>query len=1159
MALFPQFQGPDAIFRQNLYLTTTLSERFLTGTLPADTVDLQVSVRGASFSSDPDLITFEGTEFTLPNPSAFPDGLQLLPGLNEIKVKAILSTGSVTQEALAVLTLVLESDVGGILDAPTGVTLERLDSSVKVSVEGLDNPLVAGYHIYASPQPGGGEVGYFRINPAMLISGEPQQVEGDLATLTVDAEIETDEEGFPMADPLYFRLQGIQEDQDDTILATNFNEVLEVPETVTRLRIETTVKSVRENSYFSFEHDRQATLNSPLPALPHTALSTVPDSEPLYYVVTAIHLIDGIEHESHFSPEVVGSPLRITPSVGTFPQVSRQAMVRDFVQSIYRTHPAVRVDPGSALRDTVIDPFTTEADRIRFIIDFLHNAQSFATLLVIDDPNLSGESISVAQSGYKTALRAAFHLSSNDAVQTLIDNAFDKLASNYGVVRDQGKRARGEVTFFVTSRPVSVITRAIGTRVQGGGVTFHTTSTALISPVSGGKGYNFKTGRYLGKAFIQADQPGSAGNLAPFQINTLSNHTLNVQVTNEARTFGGTDRQSNRDLALTALRTLAAVDSGTLQGYVANAIKTPGVAQARVVDSGHPLMQRDRNAEGRHLGGKVDVYIRGMSEARVTDAFAFKFTTRTHQQFEPVGDLTDMRFRAVDPALTLENPLIEMLELPNLDIVFENVSKGYAFDLTDVEIVAYNQIVLSADYNDPLNHDLEDEIRGSYRYRTSDRFVLTRQPVIEITSLTGARTGLVSADIYKLFRADDPLGLGRSMLAGDYLQVTEPLDEEGTTIPSSDPLEVTGEEHVILSGVEFLNRLGANPLTVRVWNQTRSVEYNGPYSTGDRDFTFVDGDEVTPLGFQVTDESRISEGQTVLVDYFHDENFVVEYRSNAVVAAVQDVFTTRSHLAADVLAKWAVEVPVDITATVALGKNASRSAVDSRIRTALARLFGTLGLGSPVRQSDVIRAIDEVDGVSYVVTPLTRLTRGDGALVTRERLLTDTTSDFVWLPLWSSPTVDIYLLKQALNAATLSAGGPRHEFRGVFQDESRLKHHESPPNIHGFPLRGSSEGAFIIGYSGLNIPGYSDNATIETAHVLPSDPDEKATEILRIRREMTANRVLVSFVAGSDTPLAHDYAVTYVVSGDTGVKNIESGPVEYLVLGNLNFVYDEAE
>ena len=1162
MANYPEFLGSDGILRQQYVLTTTILNRIFTGTIPVETVDVQVSVQGASFTSDPDYVTFEGSEFTFPNPSAFPEGLQLRPGQNEFRLRAVLSNGSVTQEAVAEVYLSLESDLGDVAVAPTGIYLERFDDTVKVIVEPPDADTVVGYHFYASPQPGGGATGYYRINPKLIVSGDVSEDVQDLANLSVDADVVVDSDGVAAADPLYFRLVGTQEDRVDLVLATNFNEVVTIPENTGRFRITTTIVTVRETRHYSFVHDRRSSLGSTNPALPQSALASIPLTDPLYYVVTAVHqLDDGTEVESSFSPEMLGTPLRITPNVGNFPQVSRQQILRQAVQSIYRSHPQLRVDPGSALRDTFLDPFTTEADRIRFVLDFLHNAQSFTTLLLIDDPSLSGTSVSVGQSSYKTALRQAFHLTTDDDTQAIIDNCFDKLASNFGVIRDGGKRARGEVTFFVTTKPGAAINRPIGTVVTGGSMNFRTTSSAAIVPSGGGKNYNPATGRYFARAYIQAESPGTAGNLAAGQIRVIAANTLNVQVLNEGPTFGGTNRESNLDLATRAMRVLAAVDSGTLQGYRDNAINVPGVEQASVIQTGHVLMMRDRNEEGRHVGGKVDIYLRGKSEAKVTDSFAFAFEVGERVQFEPVGDLSALRFRAIDPRLSLDNPIIEMLSLPDLGLEFENVTQGYPFDLTDVQIGPFNEVVLSSTYNDPTAHSLGDEFRGSYRYRTSNKYVLTRQPVIEVTKFSGTRTGTLVEGVYDLYRNSDPLDLGRSVLAADFIQVTGPLDEEGTTIPSGVPIVVTDEEHVVLDGIEYLDNLGANLLTVRVWNIDRTIEYNGPLSNDTRDFTIVQGSEVVPLGLVRTNGSQITEGQTVLVDYSHDENFTVEYTTNAVVSVVQDTLRVDSHITADVVAKWAVEIPVDISGTIAIEADQVPATIDSRVRTALARLFGAFELGTQVRQSDVIRAIDEVTGVSYVVTPLTKMAYGDGALLVREEVTTDQESDAVQVLVWSSPTVNVFLIVDALRASTINAGGEHNQFRGVFQDELRLVHHETAPNYNGFPLRGSTGGAFIIGADGLDIPEYSDDATIIANNVLPTDEDKKAAEILRIRKALTANRVLVTLKPGGgpeDHPMQHDYKVTYTVSGDTAVQNISPGPISYLVLGAMSFVYDEA-
>ena len=94
MATTPQFLGPDGVLRDDFYFTTTRPSRFLTGTISADTVDLQVSIRGGGFTSDPDYVIFEGTEFTIPNPASFPDGLDLVAGNNLIEVRAVDAGGN---------------------------------------------------------------------------------------------------------------------------------------------------------------------------------------------------------------------------------------------------------------------------------------------------------------------------------------------------------------------------------------------------------------------------------------------------------------------------------------------------------------------------------------------------------------------------------------------------------------------------------------------------------------------------------------------------------------------------------------------------------------------------------------------------------------------------------------------------------------------------------------------------------------------------------------------------------------------------------------------------------------------------------------------------------------------------------------------------------
>lgn len=1152
----PQFLGLDGIYRESYTFTTDIASRFFTGQMSADTVDMQVSIRGAAFTADPDLVVFEGTEFTIPNPAAYPDGLALNPGQNTVQVKSVLTTGDATSASTINAWLSQERDVREAVIPPSGIFVERKDATVTITLEGLSDTTVKGYNFYASVAPGGGTTGYFRINTKLAITSATEDVYDDIGEMTSDSYVKTSADGAHAADPLYVNVKGIQEDQDQTLLQTDFDQRLEVPETSSRLKTTITVQSVRRVRYFSFTHDRSATVNSASnPAIPNSEFTTIDAKDPLYYVVTAVYAIGTEEFESDFSPEVFGAPLVVTPSIGTMPVVSRQQVVRDTVLSIYRSQGKVSVKEGAYLRDTFIDPFATEAERIRFVVDFLHRAQSFATLLAIDDPAGTGESLPVYQSQYKLGIKQAFYLRNDDDVQALIDDAFEQLAAQRGATRDAGKRSRGEVTFYTTLQPSESRILNVGQVVKSGAVPFRITSPATITANGSGSFYNPSTGRYTSNAFLQAENPGSAGNVSAGQITVINNGPSGVYVTNSSATYGGRDQESNRDLAARADGLLSSVDSGTYRGYVQRAVGVAGVRQASVIDAGHALMMRDYVPSlGKHTGGKVDIWVRGESLATITDSFAFPFDIAKNIQFEVVGDVTGLRFRAIDPNLTEANPIIEMLDIYDFDYEFLNATTGQVMDLTGVTISGYNGIILSSSYNDPTSVHEADVFFGSYRYRTSDRQILTRQPVRAITSLVGSVTGTLSPTQYNVFHERSPLDRGRSTEAADYLLIDQATTT--TPIPSSTPVTVTGEEHVILDGVEYLNRRGVNPLTVRIFSEDRVTEYINPYDPAvnagtSPDYAFIQETQTTPLGIRVAAGSLLTDGQTVLIDYMHDENFTATYTSNAIVSMTQSVINESRHVTADVLIKEAVPVGVDIYATVVLRKGSSSSTVDSSIRTELAQMFGSMVLGEPLRQSDVIEALDSVDGVSYVVVPLTRLCKSDDSSVIRESVPVDQSPDYFPVTAWSTGLVDVFLLKNPLGSATKNSGGDINEFRGVFIDDVQLHHWDVMPNANGIPLNDVPDSAFIIGNLGMVVPGYSDDLTLSTLY-----PFATAEDIEDKRQELTANRVLVSRAKNTD-PTKYSHTVTYIVYGNSGVRNIDIGPIEYLQLGDLDMSYDE--
>lgn len=1135
-----QIQAPDGTLAEEVVFTTTSTNRFFTGTINTDTADLEVSIRGAAFSSDPSLVSFSASGWIVPNPTSYPQGLELFAGENTIEVRSVPLVGPPSAPVKA--TVQLLSAAVSDANPPTSITIERLDDTVRVSARGLSDSKVTGYNFYASSESGGGVVGYSRLNPqpvSVPVTKEEVAPLFNLLSKNVAAS----------ADPLFVRAVLTQEDSLQVTLETDVDSAVEIPETVSQIQFDVSISSVETVNFFQFLHNRKGTLSSLPSTIPNGEFSVLPDTEYLYYVVTAVYYdpVSLLEYESPFSVEVVGNPINVRVSSTSLPTVSRQQIVQAAVTSIYRSDKNIAVQPGSVTRDTFIDPFSSEAERIRFLLDFIYRASSFDTLLEIDDPNSTGISIAPSASTYKIALAKALYLANVDLVQTVIDGAFDKLAANFGVTRTSGFRAIGEVRFFTSQTPTSTRQILLGTLLPGpSGTSFRTTRAAEISVNRLASYFNPTTGLYSITVPVEASNPGENGNVGPDQIRSGAPYGLSV--TNDASLFGGTDSQTNAQLAAEARGGLSSVDTGTTQGYYQVAASVPGVLQIRVVEAGSPMMLRDFDeATGRHTGGKVDVWETGLRLSPVTDTFAFTYVRKRDVQFVVVGAPGAYQFQALDPDLSPTNPIVAMLDYPSLGLGLRNATTGVSYNLTGLTIVNYNTIRLSLDVPQPwVPPTLTDVILGDYRYRTGEKFVFTRQPVEAVTSVVGEASGTLSTDRYLLVHPNNPLGLGRSTKAGDYLLIN------GTTDPSAVPtgaiLSVSNEPHVIVGGyAENVLRLGADSLTLVVTNSTGTITYASPLTSPTPDYTIIEGTQTKPLGIRRTSSSAISDGESILMSYNYDENFTVSYTTNLVTSALQQALDSKKHATADVLAKSQISVGVDIVATILLVKGFQQATVDEALRTNLGILFArTRRERGALRRSDVIRVMDNTVGVSYVSLPLTRMVRAFGSQVAKDNLNTSQLGDSVRIDLWSDATVSVWLLTQELMAATTTGGGPEGTFRGVFQNDYALVLQTSLPER----LQEEAGRSYIIGSEGAVIPGYSDDATLNSQGYVTAE------EIVNRRIAITANRILVSLSVG-DAPSNHSYWATYIVGFETGDRDIEPSEAEYLSAGVFEFTYDE--
>lgn len=938
--------------------TTSQTDVFLRGVVEGAT-SIKVFLGGEEFSGE-DIALELGGGFIFPNPSVYVDGIGLTRGVNEFRVEA----SGVGGAAFGVVSIVLVEEIYNRVQPPTGLGVRRLTNSVEVYFPHVEG--VSYYNLYASRFSGGGATGYLRVNyepiDSVKFGVRREQVE-ELGLISSD-------EDTIEVNPLMGEIQLVQREGGTDVQTSTLGEI-EIPQGVSRVRVDTRVSVVSLRTEVSFRHNRLSRETS----VPKTRLIgefvSLPSSQSLYYVVTAVSVVEGVEIESSYSAEVAARPVEVSPSNISIPVVSRDNLAQDMIFNILRAQPDVQVQAGSVIRDVFIDPVLSELERARFLLDFAYRSSSFFGLLQIDDPRNEGVSVAVANSSYKTALKAALFLESDAAVQDLIDGAFDKLASNFGVVRRTGTYAAGEVEFSTGVLPTFTISIARGTSLTGGGVRFYTTKDVSIPLADVSRYYNPITKKYTVRAPILALDTGVEGNLTSGQINTGA--PLGLSVTNPAPTFGGGSQETNIQMATRSLSALTSVDVGTQAGYERVSRSISGVIDSFVVGADSPLMRRDNG-----LGGKVDVWVKGDISSVISDVFAPSFNTHFGGRFIPVGALGSYRFRSLDA--TRENPLFEMIDRTDLSVRYglkKTTAGDVFFDLTGYIVEDYRTIVLDQDIPQP-SYLVTDIILGDWREGVSEELLFSQQPVKEIISVK--RENGVDITEYVLSRAGDPLLEGLSTRESQTLRIS---NLSGDSI-----LSVVDEKHTIIGFyTEKLNKRGVDSLTIIV-ESLGGVTYAGPLSSNTPDYIIID-DGGGDIGIQRTSGSSISDGEVLLISYEYVENIIVTYRTNSVLRNAQAVLDAQKNLGADVLAKEIRPCLVSISAVVILESGVSMVDVDANLRYALAKFITSQSLGGAIRPSEVIREINSISGVSHVRLPLTRMSLAQGSSIIREEINVD--------------------------------------------------------------------------------------------------------------------------------------------------------------------------
>lgn len=1153
MATTPLFLLPDSSgSTTQLNLTTNSSDFIFTGVVDLNTIDIQIDVNGSGFVSDPSLVNLTVPTFTIPNLNSFPNGLPLERGVNVIGIRSIDLTGAVSPTSLITINVVNEIELSEIESPPTGIQLQRKSNSILVqwSNVGVDN--ASGFNVYASTGEGGSGSGYLRLNENTIpISSYTETTEelSEIGSTIIDIE----NPDFISSGPtIGTNLDGSNDIRISSSLVDSVTNAVVINTSVNRYglintkkaRLSLTVEDVREIKNYQFEHNRNDGIGNGI--LNSDIFSQVSSEDPIFYVITTVVFDSdtGQLRESRFSSELTGAPLPLDTTVRGLRIREQSDIVQSYITEVQKAQPTLAIIPASTIREVHIEPFANESQKMYFLMDFVGRTKSFEALLQIDDPNKTGTSILVRDSAYKQQLRSALSLSSDAAVQRLIDNSFESLASNFNTPRRGRRPATVTQTFFTSSAPTRDLIvnqdAIVSSSTNSTAPRFRSAASITLPASSAQSFFNPDKQRYEIRIQVVAETPGSIGNVAAGDLDTIVSGADGFKTINEIASDFGRDVSSNLELAEECARVLSSLDTGTPGGYELSAIGIPGLIEAKIVMSGDPFMMRDYDdVRKKHIGGKVDVYVRGTLERTIKETFAFQFSAARNVRFDVI-DPTTFTFRARDSRLTENNPINEVLFNPSQNLGLRNHSNSpvSSYDLTGVVIVDFQTIRLNSSIPQPQTF-LDDFIEGDYRFRSNNKFTASKQPIRRVTSIVGEIAGpLDSADGFTLFQTQDPLLEGRSTIAGDYVEINQ-IDD----VPSGESITVNDEIHTMIGQFEEpLNSVGINEFTLQVFSQDRTTQFKGP-TDANPDYLVLSGSQTSPIKLIRTTNSSIQNGSVISVDYEHDENMVVSYVINDVLQNLQSRYEKKRHATADVLVKQCIENGLALEGTVQLFASADEPTVDDSIRSSITILTDKRGISNPTHQSDITSVIDQTDGVDFVVQPLTRFSLIDGSLRIRDAI----PSNSVFLSSLSQFNNSVYILTQELSFKTSDGGGPITLHRGVFKDEQPMDLVNSLSAIGQNPNQ-----AFIVGKLGIVIEGWSDDATLLAAGFTTLI----SKNLERLSR--TANRVVISLNSGvvpPDSPNLHGFAVSYIVNGDTDVKDLEVSSIEAIIPSSITITY----
>ena len=518
---------------------------------------------------------------------------------------------------------------------PTGITTNIFNNRVELSWVKNPETDIKGYNVYNSTTSGGGLSGYTKLNNTLI--------------------------------------------ETYTEIVKNVVGSNQVVQQSGNTRTVTTVEQFQEVFIYTFSH------------------SNITEKHKQYYIITAVN---NTAEESVPSIEVEATPLSIPTEIVIVPSRTQNQISLDYITELLERDPNLDVKPGSVIRQLHVDPNSKEMSWAFIRENFAMLSQSFLTLRAIDDENSDGISDDVYSSKYKQTIKQAYFLQNDLDVQELIDDSFDTLASNYGKIRQAATKSSTKVVFYTSTSPTADVTVNYGLEVSTiptetqPAIVFTTLSSDTMEVSHIADYYNPITQRYELTIAVEAVEAGIVGNV---NSNTIINSDISgLSVTNPESSFGGSDEESNADLADRSQLAFVGLDVGTVYGYKRTCTEIPGIRDVVVIAAGNALMQRDYDeVRHKHVFGKVDIYIRGGENTQAEDKIGFLYKQVINELFD-IFDSTDMLITSTNTGVTSTTPIYSISSI-------RNVSKGKNYDILGNWTISKNAIDLEKTSEVSLN------------------------------------------------------------------------------------------------------------------------------------------------------------------------------------------------------------------------------------------------------------------------------------------------------------------------------------------------------------------------------------------------------------------------------------------------------------------------